>query len=188
MIKRTFQNEVDYLDFVQNIQVFTHLRAYNASAYLWKKEDMPYVSKIRDVEYREEHFEEWKHAMDVWTKAEKEYGNDVTFWRDIFEHYSDEILLRSFGFKYPEPDDDGDELSIEESVNITLGELEKNDAYPTTFPCVLLLENGNEYDGPNIEFVYMDDFQKESIKLDFGWLKENVLNFWVNGEGNYYGN
>lgn len=176
MIKRTFQNEQDYINFVETAGIFTHLRAYNAACNIWKKEDQPFVSKVRNKEYQKEHFEEWKKCIDIWTKAEKEYGEELAFWREIYENQGIENLFYAFGFIY-RSEEDGFSC-IEDDINVKVSELERHGDYPTTFPCVMCLEADLDSRGLNIVFVYPEDFKEPSPKLDFGWLKENTKEFW----------
>jgi hypothetical protein len=187
MIKLTFQTEDDYIKFARTACIFTHLRAYNAAAHVWKEEDIPFISKVDDKEFREDNFEEWKKCFEVYDKAEKEYGEDMSYWRGIFEDYAAHTLLYSLGLNY-NPDEDGDGVTyVASDLDVDLKTLERNEDFPKSFPCVTCVENGNKYDGLFINHVYLEDFKNESPLLKFDWLEENVRAFWVEGKGSYYG-
>lgn len=186
MIKLTFQTEQEYIKFAQTACIFTHLRAYNAGAHLWKEEDMPFISKVDDNKFKEENFEEWKKCVDVYLKAEKEYGDDMSYWKGIFDDYPDEVLLRSLGFDYdPDPDGDGC-TSIEDDLNVNVSSLPRNEDFPKSFPCVTCLESGTKYDGLNINHIYMEDFKQPAPLLQFGWLEKNARAFWLEGKGHLW--
>lgn len=187
MIKLTFQNEQEYINFARTACIFTHLRAYNARAYLWKEEDMPFISKIDDKQFRKENLEEWKKCFEVYERAEKEYGEDVSYWKRIFDDYSADVLLYSLGFNY-NPDEDGDGATyVASDLDVEIEKLERNENFPKLFPCVTCMESGYANDGLNISHVYMKDFEQPAPLLQFDWLEKNVRDFWVNGKGHYYG-
>ena len=187
MIKLTFQSELDYIHFARTACIFTHLRAYNAGAHLWKKDDLPDIQKVDDKVFQKESPEEWRKCWETYKRAEKEYGEDQSYWRGIFDEYPADVLLRSLGFEYSGCDEDGDSY-VASDLDINLAELKRNSDFPKSFPCVTCLEKGSKYDGPWIEHVYLADFDKPSINLDFGWLEENVRAFWKDGDGHYFGN
>lgn len=185
MIKINFKTEEEYFKFVRNALIFTHLRAYNGGCHLWKKEDIEYVKNIDKKELKNTDLALWKKSVDVYLSAKDSYGDEMDYWRDIFDNYGSESILSTFGFN-KKSDDDGCSYVMED-LDIDLNTLEKNEDYPSSFPVITCLENGSKYDGPNIMHVYPDDFNKDLKKMgDYSWLEENARNFWNNGEGHAY--
>lgn len=182
MIKLTFKSEQDYLKFVRTALIFTHLRAYNGACQIWKDEDIEFIRNVDNKRLKQENLELWKQSVDIYFKAKKEYGENRCYWRDIFSDYPDWALLRAFGLDYS-PDDEKGENYVMHSMDIDLAALPKTEDYPKSFPVVAALESGSKHDGPNLMFIYPEDFSKDSDQMgDFSWLERNARRFWSNEE------
>jgi hypothetical protein len=130
-----------------------------------------------------------KKSVGVLLRAEKEYGEDMSYWRRIFEDYQPLALIRAFGLEKPYNEDEDGTSYCAEALDYDLVKFDKTEDYPKFFPVITLLENGSEHKGPFIEHVYPEDFNKSLNQIgDFKWLEENVRAFWTKGEGHVWGN
>jgi len=172
MDKLTFQTEQHYLDFCQTVCVFTQLRAYNCSASLWKKEDLPFIKNLEIKEFAQENLEYRKRCIEVWEKAESTYGNEVSVWREALRKTTLEQLLEGLGFDVDDID------SIEERIDLDVNSLKRSEYFPEMFPCVTCFNPDSNFGDVDTVHIYLNDFEKPSYTLDFEWLKENVREFW----------
>ena len=99
MIIETFQNEQDYIRYVRNILIFTHLRAYNAQSQIWKDEDISFISNVDNDKLRDSNPELYKESLAVYFRAQKEYGETVSLYRGNYTSLSYEEVLSACGFE-----------------------------------------------------------------------------------------
>lgn len=178
MFNETFQTESDYVKYVRNLLLFTHLRSYNGQCQIWKDEDYPFVCNIDNHKLKTENPTLWKES--VMFRAKKEYGDTLDLYRDNFSNLSPDEILYAFGFNSPE----SDESYVADDLDIDLSKLNKNENYPKSFPVVVILGDGEKF---NTDRIYPEDFSK-SVKIeDFSWLETNIRKFWHEGKGDFWG-
>lgn len=181
MIIETFQNEQDYIRYVRNILIFTHLRAYNAQSQIWKDEDISFISNVDNDKLRDSNPELYKESLAVYFRAQKEYGHAVQTWRDNFTSLTPEEVLYNFGFEYTAEEYDDEYIACD--LDINLASLNKTENYPTSFPVIVILSDGDF----KVERIYLEDFEKSAKIEDFSWLEENVKAFWRGDKGSCWG-
>lgn len=179
MIIETFQNEQDYIRYVRNILIFTHLRAYNAQSQIWKDEDISFISNVDNDKLRDSNPELYKESLAVYFRAQKEYGETVSLYRGNYTSLSSEEVLSAFGFEYNAYDDE----YIASDLDIDLATVAKTENYPKSFPVIAFLSDGDF----KVEKVYPEDFSKSVELEDFSWLEENVRAFWRGEKGSCWG-
>jgi hypothetical protein len=180
MISDTITSEEDYFKFVRNILLFTCLRSYNGQAQIWKDEDIEYIRNLNRQD--EVDPELLKKSVEVYTRANAEYGDTILANRDNYTHLSDIDILDAFGFISPDEDDDGDAYAAM-SLDFDLRALKKNDNYPKSFPVIVIQGDGDF----KIHCVYPNDFNTPSKIEDFAWLEKNIRAFWTEGKGSHWG-
>lgn len=179
MIIETFQTEQDYIKYVRNILIFTHLSCYNGHCNMWKDEDIQLISNLNNEQIRDNDPDLWRKSIDAYCKARESYGNIVSQYRDNFSSLTAENVLYAFGFEY---NADCDE-DIEHDLDIDLDTVAKTENYPKSFPVIAFLSDGDF----KVEKVYPEDFDKSVEIEDFSWLEENVRAFWRGEKGSCWG-
>ena len=174
MLKETFQTREDYLKYVKNVLLFTHLRSYDSGASLWKKEDLQSFKNVNEERHNKEKSSLFWDSLDVYLKAYDGYGKAVREHNGWFGTLSADKVLSAFGFNSPSSDaDDFDENYVMAELDI-FDKLKPNDNFPKSFPVVAVIGDG-EF---KVEHIYLSDFQNNIKNEDFSWLEENIRDFW----------
>lgn len=174
MIAETFQNSTQYIQYVRNILLFTHLRAYKGQAQIWKDEDIKaieYIDKFKgDLTGVDP--KRFSDSVGVLLQAEKEYGNTVYWFLETFRDLSSGEVLRAFGF------DDLEGLEDEyvaDDLDRDLEDYPQNNNYPKSFPVITVLGDGDKL---KVLHIYPNNFNNEVKIEDFAWLEKNIRAFW----------
>jgi hypothetical protein len=179
MFNETFQTEKDYLRYVKNLLLFTHLRCYNGQCQIWKDEDYSLICNIENIKLKTENPILWAQSVDVYLRAKKEYADTLDLYRSNFSDLSPDEILYAFGFDNPENDDG----HVTDNLDIDLSKLNKNTNYPKSFPVIIVLGDGEKFE---TDRIYPEDFSK-SVKIeDFNWLETNIRKFWNEGKGSFF--
>lgn len=181
MIKQNFNTREEYLQFVRNIFLFTTLQAYNGQCDLWKEDDLVFIKKLDDKSIPNGSVEKIE-ALNVYRRAEKEYGNEQSWMRRSFKNYTYHRIFEAFGLRSPD---------FEEGLNycaaildVDLSRLETAENFPKEFPVLVVIEG----DGHDLEtdFIYKSAFDVPVELSNWDWLEANVRKFWKGESGSVW--